>query len=83
MRSPAWRTTYSVGRGAKYPMAFLHGWAGTLLRDERKGCDSVVKQHGQTGAGCRAHARRKFDKLIKVNRSTRAQLRSRRCSVSR
>ena len=69
--------------GAKYPMAFLHGWAGTLVRDEFKGFDSVVEQHSRTGAACLAHARRKFDELIKVNRSTRAQLRSRRCGASR
>ena len=50
-------------------MAFLHGWAGTLVRDEFKGCDSVVEQHSQTGAGCLAHARRQFDELIKVNQS--------------
>ena len=66
-RSPAWRTTCSVGRGAKYPMTFLHGWAGTLVRDEFKGYESVLKQDGRTGAGCLAHARRKFDELIKVN----------------
>ena len=60
---------FCVGRGAKYPMAFLHGWAGTLVRDEFKGYDSVLKQDGRTGAGCLAHARRKFDELIKVNQS--------------
>ena len=45
-RSPAWRTTCSVGRGAKYPKAFVQGWAGTLVCDEFKGYDSVVKQDG-------------------------------------
>ena len=64
---------FCVGRGAKYPMAFLHGWAGTLVRDEFKGYDSVLKQDGRTGAGCLAHARRKFDELIKVNLSPVAQ----------
>ena len=24
---------FCVGRGAKYPMAFLQGWSGTLVRD--------------------------------------------------
>ena len=60
---------FCVGRGAKYPMAFLRGWAGTLVRDEFKGYESVLKQDGRTGAGCLAHARRKFDELIKVNQS--------------
>ena len=60
---------FCVGRGAKYPTAFLHGWVGTLVRDEFKGYESVLKQDGRTGAGCLAHARRKFDELIKVNQS--------------
>ena len=66
-RSPAWRTTCGVGRGAKSPMAFLHGWADTLVRDEFTGDDSVLKQDGRTGAGCLTHAGRKFDELITVN----------------
>lgn len=60
---------FCVGRGAKYPTTFLHGWAGTLVRDEFKGYESVLKQDDRTGAGCLAHARRKFDELIKVNQS--------------
>jgi len=64
---------FCVGRGAKYPTAFLHGWTGTLVRDEFKGYESVLKQDGRTGAGCLAHARRKFDELIKVNQSPVAQ----------
>ena len=57
-----------AGRGAKYPMAFLPGW-GTLVRDEFKGYESVLKLEGRTTAGCLAHARRKFNELIKVNQS--------------
>lgn len=60
---------FCVGRGAKYPMAFLHGWTGTLVRDEFKGYESVLKLEGRTAAGCLAHARRKFDELVKVNQS--------------
>jgi transposase len=60
---------FCVGRGAKYPMAFLQGWTGTLVRDEFKGYESVLKLEGRTAAGCLAHARRKFDELIKVNQS--------------
>jgi transposase len=60
---------FCVGRGAKYPIAFLHGWSGTLVRDEFKGYESVLKLEGRTAAGCLAHARRKFDELIKVNQS--------------
>ena len=60
---------FCIGRGAKYPMTFLHGWSGTLVRDEFKGYASVLKIEGRIAAGCLAHARRKFDELIKVNQS--------------
>ena len=60
---------FCVGRGAKYPMALLRGWASTLVRDEFKGYESVLRQDGRTAAGCLAHARRKFDELIKLNQS--------------
>jgi transposase len=60
---------FCLGRSAKYPMAFLQDWSGTLVRDEFKGYDGVLKLEGRTAAGCLAHARRKFDELIKVNQS--------------
>ena len=34
---------FCLGRGAKYPQAFLHGWSGTLVRDEFKGYDSAAQ----------------------------------------
>jgi transposase len=64
---------FCLGRGAKYPLAFLAGWTGTLVRDEFKGYDSVLKLPNRTVAGCLAHARRKFDELIKINQSPVAQ----------
>lgn len=64
---------FCIGRGAKYPVAFLEGWTGTLVRDEFKGYETVLKMGGRTAAGCLAHARRKFDELIKVNQSPVAQ----------
>ena len=60
---------FCPGRGAQYPSAFLKGWSGTLVRDEFKGYDSVLRIEGRKAAGCLAHARRKFDELIKVNQS--------------
>ena len=39
------------------------------MRDEFKGYEGVLKLEGRTAAGCLAHARRKFDELIKVNQS--------------
>jgi transposase len=67
--SPGVAYDFCVGRGAKYPMAFLQGWTGTLVRDEFSGYGAVLKLEGRKAAGCLAHARRKFDELIKVNQS--------------
>ena len=64
---------FCLGRGAKYPMAFLQGWTGTLVRDEFLGYAAALKLPGRKAAGCLAHARRKFDELIKVNQSPVAQ----------
>ena len=60
---------FCTGRGAKYPAEFLKGWSGTLVRDEFKGYESVLKLEQRIGAGCLAHARRKFDELIKTGHS--------------
>ena len=58
-----------VGRGAKYPTAFLHGWSGTITCDDYKGYDAVFRAERRTEAGCLAHARRKFDELAKAHAS--------------
>ncbi len=60
---------FCVGRGAKYPMAFLRRWAGTITCDDYKGYDAVFRLEGRTEAGCLAHARRKFDELAKAHAS--------------
>jgi transposase len=70
---------FCPGRGAHYPIQFLgpprdgeQGWRGTLVRDEYGAYDSVLdanKHPGRIAAGCLAHARRKFDELIKHNAS--------------
>ena len=59
---------FCIGRGAKYPMAFLNGWAGTVTCDDYKGYDALFRQ-GRIEAGCLAHARRKFDELARANAS--------------
>lgn len=46
-----------MGRGAKYPLAFLDGWSGTLICDDYKGCDALLRMPGRIEAGCLAHAR--------------------------
>ena len=63
--SPGVAYDFCVGRGAQYPIAFLGDWSGTLVRDEYKGYESVVKLRERKAAGCLAHARRKFDELLK------------------
>jgi transposase len=60
---------FCLGRGGKYAVEFLGNWSGTLVRDEFAGYESVVKLHDRKAAGCLAHARRKFDELIKDNQS--------------
>ena len=60
---------FCVSRAAQYLIAFLGEWSGTLVRDEYSAYDSVVRLHGRRAAGCLAHARRKYDELIKDNRS--------------
>ena len=56
---------FCVGRGAKYPAAFLGGWNGTLVCDDYKGYEPVFKLGKRIEAGCLVHARRKFEELIK------------------
>jgi transposase len=66
---------FCTGRGAQYPLAFLGGkappyaeppWRGTLVCDQYAGYGPVLDpalQPGRQGAGCAAHARRKFEEL--------------------
>jgi transposase len=60
---------FCIGRAAKYPVEFLKGWSGTLVCDGYKAYESVFKLETRIEAGCMAHARRKFDELIKENQS--------------
>jgi transposase len=60
---------FCPGRGAKYPVAFLEGWNGTLVCDDYKAYATVFKLGARIEAGCAVHARRKFDELIKHGHS--------------
>ena len=60
---------FCIGRAATYPIEFLKGWSGTLVCDGYKAYESVFKLNARIEAGCMAHARRKFDELIKENQS--------------
>ncbi|MBC7938855.1 MAG: IS66 family transposase [Chitinophagaceae bacterium] len=57
---------FCLGRGGKYPSEFLKGWSGTLVVDAYGGYDGVLSLEGRSTAFCLAHARRKFDELIKT-----------------
>jgi len=57
---------FCLGRGGKYPTEFLKGWSGTLVVDAYAGYDGVLSLEGRSTAFCYAHARRKFDELIKI-----------------
>jgi transposase len=61
---------FCAGRGGKYPHEFLKGWTGTLVVDAYSGYDATMSLEGRKTANCLAHARRKFDELVKANAST-------------
>jgi transposase len=67
--SPGVVYEFCLGRGAKYPLEFLKGWSGTLVCDGYGGYEQVLKKDKRIGAGCLAHARRKFDELTRGNLS--------------
>ena len=63
---------FCPGRGSKYPLAFLGGrgppWNGTLVCDQYAGYDAVLDRRvfpQRRAAACLAHARRKFDELVR------------------
>ena len=60
---------FCAGRGGQYPLEFLKGWAGTLVVDAYSGYDAALSLDGRSTAYCLAHARRKFDELVKANAS--------------
>ena len=60
---------FRPGRGGQYPFEFLKGWSGTLVCDDYGGYDAALKIDARIEAGCLAHARRKFDELVKANAS--------------
>lgn len=59
---------FCPGRGSQYPLALLAGWNGTLVCDQYAGYDAVLELRAypkRHAAACFAHARRKFDELLK------------------
>ena len=60
---------FCTGRGAHHPFQFLGSWTGTLVRDGYIGYEKALLLDERLDAGCLAHARRKFDELVKANAS--------------
>jgi len=60
---------FCAGRGGQYPFKFLKDWAGTLVVDAYSGYNAALALDGRSTAYCLAHARRKFDELVKANAS--------------
>jgi transposase len=60
---------FCAGRGGQYPCEFLKGWSGTLVVDAYAGYDAALALDARSTAYCLAHARRKFDELVKANAS--------------
>jgi transposase len=60
---------FCAGRGGQYATDFLKGWSGTLVVDAYSGYGAALSLDGRSTAYCLAHARRKFDELVKANAS--------------
>lgn len=60
---------FCISRAARHPVAFLDGWDGTLICDDYGAYDVVFKLGKRVEAGCLAHARRRFDELLKTGTS--------------
>jgi|TARA_Y100000310_G_scaffold343827_1_gene453320 transposase len=52
-------------RSAAVPLRLMADYQGYLVTDGYKGYAAILRQPGVLGAGCWAHARRKFDEAIK------------------
>lgn len=63
---PALVYQYHPTRSGQVPLTFLEGFKGFAQTDGYNGYDALGRQHGVVLVGCWAHARRKFDKVIKA-----------------
>jgi len=68
---------YEPGRGRDVPLRLLQDFEGHLVTDGYAGYKAITARSGVTGVGCWAHARRKFDEVLKVQggkKTGRAQI---------
>ena len=63
---PALVFQYHPTRSGKVPLAVLSGYRGYVQCDGYNGYDALGREKDVTLVGCWAHARRKFDKVIKA-----------------
>ena len=63
---PALVLQYHPTRSGKVPLAVLSGYRGYVQCDGYNGYDALGREKDVTLVGCWAHARRKFDKVIKA-----------------
>ena len=63
---------FCISRAARHPVAFLGKWSGTLVCDDYGAYDVVFKLEDRIEAGCLAHARRRFEELLKAGASASA-----------
>lgn len=63
---PALVYQYHPSRAGQIPLSYLKGYRGFVQTDGYNGYDALGRQPGVTLVGCWAHARRKFDKVIKA-----------------
>lgn len=64
---------YHPSRGGQVPLDFLAGYQGFVQTDGYNGYEALGRQKGIVLVGCWAHARRKFDKVIKAMGSEKRQ----------
>jgi len=64
---------YHPNRSGHVPLAFLDGYKGYVQTDGYNGYEALGRKPGVILVGCWAHARRKFDKVIKAMGSEKKQ----------
>jgi len=70
---PALIYQYHPSRKGQVPLNFLNGYRGFVQTDGYNGYEALGRQSGVVLVGCWAHARRKFDKVIKARANPKKQ----------
>jgi transposase len=70
---PALVFKYHPTRSGQVPLTYLDGFRGYVQCDGYNGYDALGRQPGVILVGCWAHARRKFDKVIKARGNPKKQ----------